>query len=45
MKKIMTVLVALGIIIAGGRFVNVNATAPIDWSEAPTEETLPIPVM
>ncbi len=45
MKKVLTVIVALGMVIAGGRFMATNAAAPIDWSEAPQDNTLPLPVM
>ncbi len=44
MKKILTILVAIGMIFASGSFMSASAAAPINWDEIP-EETLPIPVM
>lgn len=50
MKKVIAILVAIGMVLSSGSFMSSSAvggefsTTPIDWSEAP-EETLPIPVM
>lgn len=44
MKKVLAILVVIGMMFSGASAMTAYAAAPIDWDEAP-HETLPLPVM